>query len=228
MGRTERICKRKEKAHPLELMMWPDLQVLGYQYRLPSQEMNQAETTKCRKDIPKMENRDDQHMENVESILASLFGTIVDAFETVAKDNKEADSSKEEDKEATETNSEKVINKEGQGEDNNKMEERNVEKENTKRDISPEEGKCEEEWDLVESSDIKQTKKESEKLKVSSEPQKVESSEQASPVDPKIQVALRAMMNMGYTNEVGWLTMLLQDKDGDIGKVLDIIQPVKQ
>merc|ERR1712107_270090 len=205
--RTDRICKRKEKAHPLELMMWPDLQVLGYQYRLLSQEMNQAETTKCRKDIPKMENRDDQHMENVESILASLFGTIVDAFETVAKDNKEADSSKEE--------------------DNNKMEERNVEKENTKRDISPEEGKCEEEWDLVESSDIKQTKKESEKLKVSAEPQKVENSEQASPVDPKIQFALRAMMNMGYTNEGGWLTMLLKDKDGDISKVLDIIQPVQ-
>merc|ERR1712211_43000 len=141
------------------------------------------------------ENRDDQHLESVESILASLFGTIVDAF--VSKDNKEADYSKQEDKEATETNSEKVIKKEG-------------------------------EWDIVDSSDIKQTKKESEKSKVSAEPQKVENSEQASPVDPKIQVALRAMMNMGYTNEGGWLTMLLQDKDGDIGKVLDIIQPVKQ
>merc|ERR1712211_119352 len=96
------------------------------------------------------------------------------------------------------------------------------------KEISTEEGKCEEEWDLVERSNIKQTKKESEKSKASAEQQKVENSAQFSPVDPKIQVALRAMMNMGYTNEGGWLTMLLQYKDGDIGKVLDIIQPVKQ
>merc|ERR1712107_895487 len=116
-------------------------------------------TTKCRKDTPKMENRDDQHMESVESILASLFGTIVDAFETVAKETQEADSSKQEDKEATETNSEKVINKEGQEEGNINIEERNMEKDNTEKEISTEESKNEGEWDIVESSDIKQTKK---------------------------------------------------------------------
>merc|ERR1712107_564052 len=123
---------------------------------------------------------------------------------------------------------EKVISKEGQEEGNINIEERNMEKDNTEKEISTEESKNEGEWDIVESIDIKQTNKESEKSKVSAEPQKVENSEQASPADPKIQVALRAMMNMGYTNEGGWLTMLLQDKDGDIGKVLDIIQPVKQ
>merc|ERR1712211_63960 len=46
--------------------------------------------------------------------------------------------------------------------------------------------------------------------------------------DPRIQVAPQAMMNMGFTNDGGWLSSLLEAKNGDIGKVLDILQPVKK
>ena len=45
--------------------------------------------------------------------------------------------------------------------------------------------------------------------------------------DAKLQVAIQAMMNMGFNNEGGWLSNLLLAKNGDIGKVLDLLHPVK-
>jgi len=43
------------------------------------------------------------------------------------------------------------------------------------------------------------------------------------PLSPKIKVALQAMENMGFSNDAGWLSDLLMKYDGDIGKVLDLI-----
>ncbi|KAM0735652.1 Sequestosome-1 [Formica fusca] len=45
--------------------------------------------------------------------------------------------------------------------------------------------------------------------------------------NPKIQEAVTAMMAMGFSNEGGWLTHLLVSKDGDIGKALDVLHPVR-
>merc|ERR1712226_639426 len=43
----------------------------------------------------------------------------------------------------------------------------------------------------------------------------------------KVEAALKTMKAMGFSDDGGWLSNLLKAKSGDVGKVLDTIQPVK-
>merc|ERR1712226_1337747 len=46
--------------------------------------------------------------------------------------------------------------------------------------------------------------------------------------DPKVAEALAQMQAMGFSDDGGWLSDLLKAKSGDVGKVLDAIQPNRQ
>merc|ERR1712047_80535 len=45
--------------------------------------------------------------------------------------------------------------------------------------------------------------------------------------EDKVEAALRTMQAMGFSGDGGWLSSLLRAKSGDVGKVLDTIQPFK-
>lgn len=46
--------------------------------------------------------------------------------------------------------------------------------------------------------------------------------------DPRLVESLAQMLSMGFTDEGGWLTRLLQAKNYDIGAALDAIQYARQ
>jgi len=45
--------------------------------------------------------------------------------------------------------------------------------------------------------------------------------------EDKVEAALKTMKSMGFSDDGGWLSNLLKAKSGDVGKVLDTIQPAK-
>jgi sequestosome 1 len=47
-------------------------------------------------------------------------------------------------------------------------------------------------------------------------------------IGPHIAEAVDKMMSMGFSNEGGWLTQLLESKNSNIEKALDVLQPVKK
>lgn len=44
-------------------------------------------------------------------------------------------------------------------------------------------------------------------------------------LEPHINHAINVMVNMGFSNEAGWLTQLVESVDGNIPKALDLMQP---
>merc|ERR1712215_25189 len=86
-----------------------------------------------------------------------------------------------------------------------------------------------EEWTVVEDKSMEKKVEKKEERKGQIYPSLSDDTSATAPTpstrshDPKIEVALQAMMNMGFSNEGGWLTSLLEAKNGDIVKVLDIL-----
>merc|ERR1711963_696566 len=87
--------------------------------------------------------------------------------------------------------------------------------------------KDEEEWTVVSDKKDKEDDHQGSLYPDLSETKPEEAATESSPTptapvanhpDPRIQVALQAMMNMGFTNDGGWLSSLLEAKNGDIGK----------
>ena len=80
-------------------------------------------------------------------------------------------------------------------------------------------------WKTSLNDDTKKSEKADTKTEAPKEP---ESAKDTTEEDPKVAGALATMKAMGFTDDGGWLSALLRAKSGDVGRVLDAIQPVRQ
>merc|ERR1711963_1078453 len=91
-------------------------------------------------------------------------------------------------------------------------------------------------WTMVSDDEEKDSDVDKTVTEVSLAPELKKSADKSTPSlnsnedhsDGKVQVAVQAMMNMGFSNEEGWLTRLLETQNADIGKTLDILQPARK
>jgi len=80
-------------------------------------------------------------------------------------------------------------------------------------------------WKTSLNEDTKEGEKEDNKAEA---PKEAEGATDTTEEDPKVAGALATMKAMGFTDDGGWLSSLLRAKSGDVGRVLDAIQPVRQ